>query len=187
MITELVSTLLESFTLPILIEETTIYILSFVQSLTIHKNSLQDSSSYRSYKHKYSIYLIDTFYPPYLQSYIALIFFIRTLISSNIYIHIQKIFFIKNSPNIYIHITRYSRVAASLLIAAERYSLETFRGVGFSSRARGHRKGKREGSGAVVSGIRGAGAIFSVRFWRRNGGGRRGVSYTAGAPAASLI
>lgn len=33
----------------------------------------------------------------------------------------------------------------------------------------------------------GAGAIFSVRFWRRNGGGRRGVSYTAGAPAASLI
>lgn len=25
----------------------------------------------------------------------------------------------------------------------------------------------------------GAGAIFSVRFWRRNGGGRRGVSYTA--------
>lgn len=67
MITELVSTLLESFTLPILIEETTIYILSFVQSLTIHKNSLQDSS-YRSYKHKYSIYLIDTFYPPYLQS-----------------------------------------------------------------------------------------------------------------------
>lgn len=70
-------------------------------------------------------------------------------------------------------------MAASLLIAAERYSLETFRGVGFSSRARGHRKGKREGSGAVVSGIRGAGAIFSVRFWRRNGGGRRGVSYTA--------
>lgn len=91
MITELVSTLLEArtFTLPILIEEIIIYILSFVQSLTIHKNSLQDSSSYRSYKHKYSMYLIDTFYPPYLQSYIALIFFIRAFISSNIYIYID--------------------------------------------------------------------------------------------------
>lgn len=93
---------------------------------------------------------------------------------------------------IYIRITRYSRVAASLLIAAERYSLETFRGVGFSSRARGHRKGRRERGrerkGAVVSGIRGGGGGFFCSFLAaRRGDGRGGVSYTAGAPAASLL
>lgn len=76
---------------------------------------------------------------------------------------------------IYIRITRYSRVAASLLIAAERYSLETFRGVGFSSRARGHRKGRGEGGGEREKArwfpeFEGAGAVFSVRFWRRDGG-----------------
>lgn len=48
--------------------------------------------------------------------------------------------------------------------------------------------GGRERKGAVVSGIRGGGGGFFCSFLAaRRGDGRGGVSYTAGAPAASLL
>lgn len=85
------------------------------------------------------------------------------------------------------------------------YSLETFRGVGFSSRVPGQREGRREGCGrdkglvdgsTVVSGIRagrqrgegGGGFFFS--FLPAKWEGRRAtegrVSYTAGAAASYM-